>query len=95
MAHELNQPLTSIYGCGELLLRRLSEDKSYQRYVKIILDEATRMSDIIKKIGKITKYETQTYMGKARIFDIGKSSQAEKRQDGDEVELKNKNHHVE
>jgi PAS domain S-box-containing protein len=74
MAHELNQPLTSIYGCGELLLRRLSEDKSYQRYVKIILDEATRMTDIIKKIGKITKYETQTYMGKAKILDLDKSA---------------------
>ena len=78
MAHELNQPLTSIYGCGELLMRRLSTDKSYQRYVKIILDEATKMSDIIKKIGKITRYETQNYIGKTRIIDINKSSGCEK-----------------
>ncbi len=76
MAHELNQPLTSIFGCGELLLRRLSEDKSYQRYVRIILDEASRMTEIIKKIGKITRYETQTYMGKAKIFDINKSTES-------------------
>lgn len=87
MAHELNQPLTSIYGCGELLFRRLNEDKSYQRYVKIILDEAVRMGDIIKKIGKITKYETQTYMGKAKIIDIDKSA---KRDSDDSIEVKKK-----
>jgi PAS domain S-box-containing protein len=90
MAHELNQPLTSIYGCGELLLRRLSEDKSYQRYVKIILDEATRMSDIIKKIGKITKYETQTYMGKARIIDLDKSAKADNEQGVEEIKTEEK-----
>jgi hypothetical protein len=32
------------------------------------------MTDIIKKIGKITKYETQTYMGKAKILDLDKSA---------------------
>jgi len=84
MSHELNQPLTSIFGCAELLMRRLSGDKSYERYAKIILDEALRMSDIIKKIGKITKFETQTYMGKSRIVDIEKSA----KQDANESDRK-------
>lgn len=74
MAHELNQPLTSIYGCGELLMRRLSTDQSYQRYVKIILDEASKMSEIIKKIGRITRFETQSYVGASTIVDIDSSS---------------------
>jgi len=42
------------------------------------------MSDIIKKIGKITKFETQTYMGKSRIVDIEKSA----KQDANESDRK-------
>ena len=32
-----------------------------------------RMAGIVKKIGKITKYETTDYVGTARILDLAKS----------------------
>ena len=41
------------------------------------VDEATKRSDIIKKIGKITRYETQGYVGKTKIIDIDKASDEE------------------
>ena len=35
------------------------------------------MAAIVRKIGKITKYETKSYVGKARILDLDRSSEDE------------------
>jgi hypothetical protein len=32
------------------------------------------MADIVRKIGKITRYETKTYVGAAKILDLDRSS---------------------
>jgi PAS domain S-box-containing protein len=73
-AHELNQPLTSIMGYAELLKRRTPpEDPSYKA-ADTIQREAQRMADIVRKIGRITRYETKTYVGNARIIDLAASS---------------------
>ena len=73
-AHELNQPLTSVMGYAELLKRRLKEDDPLYRAVDIIFREAERMAEIVRKIGKITRYETKAYVGKARIVDLERST---------------------
>jgi len=73
-AHELNQPLTSVLGFAELLKRKLkTDDDSYKR-VDTIFREAERMKEIVKKIGKITRFETKPYLGDAQILDLEKSS---------------------
>ena len=77
MAHEMNQPLTSIYGSTEILLRHTETTPKAQRYARIIQDEATRMSDIIKKIGKMTRFETQSYVGSAKITDLDQGEETE------------------
>ena len=73
-AHELNQPLTSVLGFSELLLRRTREDDRGHEELGAILREAERMAYIVKKIGKITRYETMSYLGKTRIVDLDRSS---------------------
>jgi len=74
-AHELNQPLTSVLGFAELLKRKLkTDDDSYKR-VDTIFREAERMKEIVKKIGKITRFETKPYLGDAQILDLEKSSE--------------------
>lgn len=72
-AHELNQPLTSVIGYAELLRRRL-DDPSLIRGVDIIIAESERMAEIVRKVGKITKYETKNYVGGTKIVDLEKSS---------------------
>jgi PAS domain S-box-containing protein len=72
-AHELNQPLQSVMVYAEMLIRK-TEGRQEQTYAKTILSEAERMKDIVRKIGKITKYETKTYVGTQRILDLDKSS---------------------
>lgn len=73
-AHELNQPLTSVMGYAELLKRKLKEDDSSYKPVDIIYREAERMAEIVRKIGRITRYETKAYLGSQRIVDLDKAS---------------------
>lgn len=76
-AHELNQPLTSILGYAQLIVRQSPPDASHLRAVGVIRSEAERMADIVKKIGRITKYETMPYVGGASILDLERSTAGE------------------
>jgi signal transduction histidine kinase len=73
-AHELNQPLTSVIGYAELLRRQLRSSPQHLASLQIIADEAERMAEIVRKVGRITKYETKTYVGGAKILDLEKAS---------------------
>ncbi|HUH02359.1 MAG TPA: PAS domain S-box protein [Kofleriaceae bacterium] len=73
-AHELNQPLTSIIGYAQLIERQSEVDAPHLRAVNVILREGDRMAEIVKKIGRITKFETKEYVGQATILDLDKSA---------------------
>jgi len=74
-AHELNQPLTSIIGYTQLIERQSAADAPHRRALGVILSEAERMAGIVKKIGKITKYETTDYVGSARMLDLDRATE--------------------
>ncbi|MGE0326314.1 MAG: PAS domain S-box protein [Polyangiaceae bacterium] len=78
-AHELNQPLTSVIGYAELLRRHLDRGGQLYNAAGVIITEAERMAEIVRKIGKITRYETKSYVGGARILDLDKSSDDQER----------------
>ena len=46
----------------------------------IILQEGERMADIVRKIGKITRYETKSYVGAAKILDLDRSCDDDSKQ---------------
>ncbi len=73
-AHELNQPLTSVTVYAELLKRKLSRETQEHHAVDMILRESERMADIVRKIGKITKYETKSYVGQQKILDLDRAT---------------------
>lgn len=73
-AHELNQPLTSVMAYAELLKRKLPGETAEHRAATTMLREAERMADIVRKIGKMTKYETKSYVGRQKILDLDKAS---------------------
>jgi PAS domain S-box-containing protein len=83
-AHELNQPLTSIIGYTQLIQRQSDKEAAHLRAVSIILSEAERMAGIVKKIGRITRYETTDYVGSAKMLDLDRA--AAESQDGIPVE---------
>ncbi|WP_394829897.1 PAS domain S-box protein [Pendulispora albinea] len=74
-AHELNQPLTSVMAYAELIKRRLDAESPVFAAVDVIFNEAERMAEIVRKIGKITRYETKAYVGQAKILDLDKASE--------------------
>jgi PAS domain S-box-containing protein len=76
-AHELNQPLTSIMGYAELLRRKLPDTDPNAATVDIIIHEAVRMADLVRRIGKITRYETKSYVGDSRIVDLERAVEDE------------------
>lgn len=73
-AHELNQPLTSILWSAGMLQPLSSPDPKFLRAISVILSESERMAGIVKKIGKITKYETTDYVGGARMLDLERAA---------------------
>ena len=73
-AHELNQPLTSIMGYTQLIQRQSAKDAAHLRAVGVIMSEAERMAGIVKKIGRITKYETTDYVGSAKMLDLDRAA---------------------
>jgi PAS domain S-box-containing protein len=75
-AHELNQPLTSIIGYAQLIQRTSELGANHLRYTDTIVEEADRMADIVKKIGRITHYETVPYVGSTNIVDLDRSIEA-------------------
>lgn len=79
-AHELNQPLTSVLGYAELINRRAEDPASVRSAASTILGEAERMAEIVRKIGKITRYETKAYVGAAKIIDLDRSSEEDPNQ---------------
>lgn len=76
-AHELNQPLTSIIAYAELLLRKSTEADPAHRAATVIASEGHRMADIVRKIGKITRYETKSYVGSQKILDLDRATAEE------------------
>ena len=59
-AHELNQPLTSVMGYAQMLLRKLGAGDALVPHVQTILDEAERMAAIVRQLGSLTRYETKS-----------------------------------
>lgn len=77
-AHELNQPLTSVMGYAEYLKRAVSGDPTLAHAVEVIMGETQRMADIVRKVGRLTRYETKPYVGGTKIVDIDRSSTPER-----------------
>jgi PAS domain S-box-containing protein len=73
-AHELNQPLTSMMAYAELLLRQSEADSAAAKAASVLIREAERMAEIVRKIGKITHYETTAYVGHQKIFDLDRAA---------------------
>ncbi len=73
-AHELNQPLTSVLGYAEMLRARIPEsDVRLRRPIETIFKQAERMAEIVRKIGRITKYETKRYGGNTDMIDLNRA----------------------
>jgi len=77
-AHELNQPLTTILGSAETIMRKASQQDPLFKQISLIAKETERLSSMIKKIKKVIRYETKRYLNDVKIIDLDKASKKEK-----------------
>jgi len=76
-AHELNQPLTSVMASAAMLRRVGDNESERSRLLDAIENESDRMASIIRKLSKVTKYQTKKYVGEAKIVDLEGASDDE------------------
>src|SRR5580704_6890732 len=60
-AHELNQPLTVIFGRVDLLQRRAEE--AQRPHLTAIAEQAERMAEIVRRVANLTHIRTVAYPG--------------------------------
>ena len=76
-AHELNQPLTTVMGYAGMIAKEFDTGTRLFRATTAIVRESERMAEIVRKIGKLTKYESKAYVGDTKIIDIERSIDSE------------------
>jgi PAS domain S-box-containing protein len=84
-AHELNQPLTSVLGYAEMLRGRVQPGEPLRRHIDTIFQQAERMAEIVRKIGRITKYETKRYGPNTDMIDLNRASSLEEQFDDSDL----------
>ncbi len=74
-AHEINQPLTSIFGMVGILKKDLKEDTEVQKKLDFILDSANDIKEIIKKMGSIKQYATKPYLKGVDVINFDEAAE--------------------
>lgn len=76
-AHEINQPLTSIFGMVELMKKELPEGSPVHKKVDFIFRAASQIRDIIKKMGSVRHYTTKHYSSGIDIVNFEEAAEDE------------------
>ena len=78
-AHEMNQPLTVLMGCVELLKGQPEGTRPQASLLERIYTAAKRISEIVRKIGGARAYTTRPYVSGTRIVDFDATAEEEER----------------
>lgn len=74
VAHELNSPLFSALGETQLVLADLDSGHALYGELKAVERNLKTVSELIRKMGGITRYASKPYVGDASIVDIRRAS---------------------
>jgi signal transduction histidine kinase len=73
MRHEINNPLTTIIGNTELLLDRLEGGQGdLRKRLQMVLDNALRIAEIVKRLQDIKQDRTVEYRKGVKMTDLTK-----------------------
>jgi signal transduction histidine kinase len=79
VSHELNTPMFTVLGNAQLLRRIVKPEDPAQEEVEAIIRNVKRMSQLTKKMARITEYATKDYVDGEKLVDIiAASNTAEK-----------------
>ncbi len=75
VCHELSQPLQSVSGFSELIFMDLEADDPNFESLKHIEKGIERLGELVRKIMRITRYQSKPYLNRSKIIDIEEASQ--------------------
>ncbi len=79
LQHEINNPLSALLGHAELLM--LEEQDSAadpNEHIRVIHEQARRIADVVKRLGKLRDPQTVEYVAGSRMLDLSDSPPEER-----------------
>jgi DNA-binding response OmpR family regulator len=75
LQHEINNPLAALLGHAELLLMEYQERGEHNEQAQVVLDQARRIADVVKRIAKLRNPQTVEYIEGARMLDLSRPAE--------------------
>ena len=72
--HELNTPVFSALGTAQLIMEDMAETEALYDDLQTISRNLKLVSDLTRRMTRITRYEAKAYVGETNIVDIQKAS---------------------
>ncbi len=72
--HELNTPIFAALGTAQMLMKDLAQTDVQHDDLKTITRNLKQISELTRKMTRITRYEAKAYVGETKIVDIQKAS---------------------
>ena len=70
LQHEINNPLSALLGHAELLRMEMQDRGESIEQIEIILQQARRIAEVVKRIAKLRNPKTVEYIQGARMLDL-------------------------
>ena len=75
LQHEINNPLAALLGHAELLLMEFKDRGEQNEQAQIILDQARRIGEVVKRIAKLRNPQSVEYVEGARMLDLSSGTE--------------------
>jgi DNA-binding response OmpR family regulator len=72
LQHEINNPLTSLLATAELLLIDAEENGKPTEDLHVVVEQARRITDLVKRLGDLRDPKTVPYGGTGKMIDLSK-----------------------
>lgn len=78
LQHEINNPLSALLGHAELLiLDEKDQGVEPNEHVRVILEQARRIAEVVRRLGQLRNPQTVEYVAGARMIDLSNSPAGE------------------
>ncbi len=72
LQHEINNPLSALLGHAELMLLDAQDAGQDNPHLHVIHEQARRIAEVVKRLGKLRDPQTVEYVGGSRMLDLSK-----------------------
>lgn len=70
LQHQINNPLTGLLGTAEMMLTEAKERGQPTDDLELILEQARRIRELVKRVGELRDAKSVTYTGESKMLDV-------------------------